>query len=242
VENYRTRIYKEYAATFQDAKTAFDPQAAGPLCRMIKYSFRGWFPQRQDAIIIDLACGGGRLLYCFKKEGFGNIAGVDISPDQVALSRQVTDNVTQANILDYLQGHNNSFDLITGIDIIEHFHKDEVLTFLDLCQGALKPGGRLILQTPNADSPWGDTLRYGDFTHEVCFNPNSLSRLMRLSGMKEIESRETGPVPFGYSLKSTFRYFLWQLIRALLMLWNVAETGSTGSKVFTRVFLISGTK
>lgn len=242
MESYRTRIYKEYASTFQDAKAVFDPQTAGSLCRMIKYSFKEWLPQQKSAKIVDLACGGGGLLYCLKKEGFGNIAGVDISPEQVALSRQVTDNVTQANILDYLQEHSNSFDLVTGIDIIEHFHKDEVLNFLDLCHVALKPGGRLILQTPNADSPWGDALRYGDFTHEVSFNPNSLTQLMRMSGMKEIESRESGPVPFGYSLKSTFRYFLWQLIRALLMLWNLAETGSTGSRVFTRVFLISGTK
>ena len=242
MESYRTRIYKQYAATFQDAKAEFDQQVADCLCRVIKYSFRGWWPQQQDATIIDLACGGGKLLYCFKKQGFDNIAGVDISPDQVALSRQVTDDVTQANILDYLQEHKNSFDLITGIDIIEHFHKDEVLNFLDLCQAALKPDGRLILQTPNADSPWGATLRYGDFTHEVCFNPNSLARLMKLSGFIKIESRETGPVPFGYSFKSTVRYLLWQSIRGLLMLWNIAETGSKGSGVFTRVFLISGTK
>lgn len=242
MEDYRRQIYKQYAANFQDAKVEFDVQAASTLYKMIKYSFRGWLPQQQDAAIVDLACGGGKLLYCFKKQGFINVSGVDISPDQVALSQQVTSDVTQGNILDYLQEHKGSFDLITGIDIIEHLYKNEVLNFLDLCQSALKPGGRLILQTPNADSPWGATLRYGDFTHEVCFNPNSLTRLMKLVGLKEIESRELCPAPYGYSHKSTVRYFFWQLIRGMIMFWNMVETGSKGNQIFTRVFLISGTK
>jgi hypothetical protein len=84
--------------------------------------------------------------------------------------------------------------------------------------------------------------RYGDFTHEVGFNPNSLSRLMRLVGFRNIEARETGPVPLGYSLPSTVRYFVWQIIRGALKVWNIAETGNAGSGVLTRIFLISGVK
>jgi hypothetical protein len=84
--------------------------------------------------------------------------------------------------------------------------------------------------------------RYNDFTHETCFNPNALSRLMRLAGFQGIESREMGPVPFGYSLKSTLRAGAWQGLRTVLKIWNVAECGSAGSGIFTRVFLISGTR
>ena len=123
-----------------------------------------------------------------------------------------------------------------------HFYKDEVLRFLDACNNALKPGGRLVLQTPNADSPWGMSIRHGDFTHEVGFNPNALTRLLSLTGFQAIESRETGPIPLGHSIKSTIRFFIWQIIRAGLKLWNLAETGSAGSGIFTRVFLIAGKK
>jgi hypothetical protein len=35
---------------------------------------------------------------------------------------------------------------------------------------------------------------------------------------------------------------LWQLIRLQLMVWNLIETGNTGDRVFTRVFLITGIK
>jgi SAM-dependent methyltransferase len=150
--------------------------------------------------------------------------------------------VKQESVLDHLENNPDSYDLITGYDIVEHFNKDEVLRFLDGCFSALQPGGRLILQTPNADSPWGNSLRYGDFTHEVCFNPNSLIRLLRLVGFGNLEIREAGPVPYGNSLTSMVRSLIWQVIRAGLRIWNLAETGSSGTGVWTRVFLISGIK
>ena len=236
---YRTRIYENYATNFQDAPTIFDETAAWRWGRAYRHYLRRWLPEDKNAMIVDLACGGGKLLYFFKRMGYGNITGVDISPEQVRLARQVTHGVEEADILDWLESRPARFDLITGFDIVEHFHKDEVLRFLDACHHALKPGGRLILQTPNADSPWGMSIRHGDFTHEVGFNPNALSRLLALVGLSRVESRELGPVPVGHSVKSTVRYLIWQSIRAGLKLWNLAETGSAGSGVFTRVFVIT---
>jgi 2-polyprenyl-3-methyl-5-hydroxy-6-metoxy-1,4-benzoquinol methylase len=98
-----------------------------------------------------------------------------------------------------MERRQDTFDLITGFDVIEHLHKPEVLRFLDAAFRALRPGGRLVLQTPNADSPWGTMHRYNDFTHEVCFNPNALSRLLKLAGFDQVEAREAGPVSFGHS-------------------------------------------
>ncbi len=240
--NYRARIYENYASNFQDAPETFDETAAWQWGRAQRYYLRQWLPTDKNAHIVDLACGGGKLLYFFKRMGYTNITGVDISPEQVKLAKQVTPDVEEANVLVWLEAHPASFDLISGFDIVEHFHKDEVLRFLDACYGALKPGGRLVLQTPNACSPWGTVHRYNDFTHEVGFNPNALSRLLNLVGFQWIESRETGPIALGHSLKSTVRYLIWQCIRASLKLWNLAETGGAGSGVFTRVFLIAGVK
>ncbi len=240
--DYRNRIYENYASNFQDAPKTFDKATARHWGRAYRYYLRGWLPDDKSAQIVDLACGGGKLLYFFKRMGYTDITGVDISPEQVRLARQVTSSVDEANVLEWLEAHPAGFDLITGFDIVEHFHKDEVLRFLDACQAALKPGGRLVLQTPNAESPWGTVHRYNDFTHEVGFNPNALSRLLSLTGFQRITSRETGPIPIGHSVKSTIRYLIWQCIRASLKLWNLAETGSAGSGVFTRVFLVTSEK
>jgi hypothetical protein len=158
------------------------------------------------------------------------------------IARQVCQDVFETNVLDYLASHPGTFDLITGLDIIEHFDKDEVFRFLDGCFAALKPGGRLILQTPNAESPWGMAMRFGDITHEVCFTPDALSRLFMMSSFSNTEIREQGPVPLGYSIKSSIRFLIWRVIRRLFILWNIAETGGSGSGVFTRVFLVTGTR
>lgn len=240
--DYRERIYESYATNFQDAPPQFNIAAAWRWGRAYRYHLRDWLPNRKESDILDLACGGGKLLYFYKRMGFVNFSGVDISPEQVKLSLQVTSNVAEANILDFLASKPNTYDLISGFDIIEHFHKPEVMRFLDLSYGALKPGGRLILQTCNADSPWGGVHRYGDFTHELSFNHNSLSRLLNLVGFTSIESREQKPIPLGHSVLSSGRYIIWQAIRAGLKIWNLAETGDAGSGVFTRIFLISGVK
>lgn len=237
--NYRQRIYASYGKNFQDTPESFDYAASlrwGSACR---YYLRGWLPTFKTARIVDVACGRGVLLHFFKEQGYQNIEGVDISPDQVALSRQVTSNVTEANVVEFMEAHPDQFDLITGFDIIEHFYKDEVLRFLDAAYAALKPGGRLILQTPNAECPWGIQARYGDFTHEIGLNPNALGRLLNLTGFVEVEARECGPSPCGHSLVSSIRFGLWQLIRLQMLVWNLIETGSMGSGVLTRVFIIS---
>ncbi|HCB12349.1 MAG TPA: hypothetical protein DEP36_02085, partial [Gammaproteobacteria bacterium] len=209
IQDYRSRIYERYATNFQDSPATFDYEASARWGRAYHYYFRSWLPANRDARIVDLACGGGKLLHFFKTDGYDNTMGVDISPEQVLLSRQVPAEVKLANVLDFLEVNPNSFDLITALDLVEHFHKPEVLRFLDGCANALCPNGRLILQTPNADSPWGTTHRYNDFTHEVGFNPNSITRLLRLAGLLEIECREQGPVPYGYSIVSSLRSVSW---------------------------------
>jgi SAM-dependent methyltransferase len=241
-DSYRDRIYENYASNIQDLALTFDQAASRRWGRALKYYLRHWLPSGKNAAIVDVACGGAKLLHFFKEQGYTNIEGVDLSPEQVCIARQVIPNVLQENALAFLQRHPGKFGLITGFDIIEHFDKPEVMRFLDAAHAGLEPGGRLILQTPNSDSPMGMAVRYGDFTHEVCFNPNSLGRLMRLAGFERIEARETGPVPWGYGLRSTLRAGLWQCFRAALKLWNVAEVGHAGHGVFSRVFLITGVR
>lgn len=202
--------------------------------------FKGWLPKDKNAIILDVGCGGGRLLYFLKKRGYVNIHGVDVSPEQVKRARQVVGNVTQGDAVEYLHRCPRFFDLIIGIDLVEHYRKDEVIDLLDACCRALRPKGRLILQTPNAESPWGMEYRYGDFTHESAFSPQCLKNLMELVGFIKIEPRCAGPVVHG--ILSLVRFLVWKIIWFLLVIWNLAEIGDRGSGIYTRVFLISGIK
>lgn len=241
-DHYRNRIYEKYASVVQGTGALFDTRDAARRGPAYQYYLREWLPGSKDAAILDAACGGGGVLHFLKACGYRNLSGVDISREQVKLARQVVPKVFEGNLLSFLEEHVGIYDLITGLDIVEHMKKDEALRFLDFCYAALKPSGRLILQTPNAESPMAGAVRYGDFTHEICFTAHSLSNLMQLSGFKEIETREQLPVPYGYSFFSTMRFALWRCLRLLVKGWNIIETGQPGSGIYTRVFLISGVK
>ena len=56
----------------------------------------------------------------------------------------------------------------------------------------------------------------------------------------KIERREARAVV--HSVLSLGRFLLWKGIWIFLALWNLAETGSVGSGIYTRVFLISRIK
>lgn len=214
-----------------------------------EYSFRSkpiidrlrqWLPRSLDANCLDVACGAGQLLYALRQHGYRQLTGIDLSPEQVKVASKVCVNVKQGDAIEFLRASPAMFDLITGFDIVEHFRKDELFEFLDALYCALKPGGRLILQTPNAESPWGMTMRYGDLTHELAFSPMSLEYALRLAAFSDFQAKECGPYVHG--IKSLLRAFLWRMISAGLKVWNLAETGNTGSGIYTRVFIAKADK
>lgn len=123
--DYRSKLYGKYASLVQEAPSVFDAKAAQRWGYAYDRLLKGWLPQRKDAAILEVGCGWGRLLYFFKTRGYTNLQGVDISPEQVKIARQVIDNVTERDAIEYLDSHSHSFDLIVGLDIIEHFRKVE---------------------------------------------------------------------------------------------------------------------
>jgi 2-polyprenyl-3-methyl-5-hydroxy-6-metoxy-1,4-benzoquinol methylase len=242
MDQYRHALYEKYASEVQSTPEGSDLAVTQRWFRAYRYYLRDWLPASREARILDLACGNGTLLKFLRELGYGHLSAVDISPEQVQLARGVIPDVNQGDVLDFLKDRTGDADLIFALDIVEHLHKDEVLEFLSGCYAALTPGGRLILQTPNAMSPWGLGLRYGDLTHENSFTPQLLTQLLARCGFRDMQAREQGPIPWGYGWKSTVRYACWQLIRSALAVWNVIETGNTAGGVYSRVFLIVGRK
>jgi 2-polyprenyl-3-methyl-5-hydroxy-6-metoxy-1,4-benzoquinol methylase len=232
---YRERIYRKYSTNVQRISAVPGDSEIDRWGLPYDSYFRGWLPEDKKAPIADIGCGFGRLLRFFTKRGYVNVRGVDISPEQVELARRIISSVELGDVIEFLRNHENEFALITALDIVEHFTKAEVLTFLDACRAALRPGGALILQTPNADSPWSFAIRYGDFTHEICYGPQVLRTLVEIGGFGHFEAREEGPVPHGFV--SLVRAALWRFLRAGVMFRNMVETGSAGSGIYTRVFI-----
>jgi 2-polyprenyl-3-methyl-5-hydroxy-6-metoxy-1,4-benzoquinol methylase len=227
-EDYRRRIYHSYVATRPQSLTArsvksFRPEAQG-LRRMIRHHF----PRDRDAAILELGCGHGILMHFAQEAGYRNVIGVDASPEQVATAHAL--GIAGAREGDLFATLNSaapeSYDVVLAYDVLEHFRKDELMVFADEVHRILRPGGKWIVRVPNADAPFAMRMRYGDFTHELIFNRDSLGQLLQAVGFKQVDSFEAGIIP--NNLRTAVRWTVWQGVRLCLRLVLFAETGGIG--------------
>ncbi|MGO9119724.1 MAG: class I SAM-dependent methyltransferase [Desulfomonilaceae bacterium] len=239
-KNYRKKIYSRYDVLWEDQKRYFDEAEALRWGQSYRYLLRKFLPPNRDAVILDLGCGTGKLLYNMQFMGYQNLQGIDASPEQARIADEVLENVGHGDAFDYLSNKMDQFDVITAFDFFEHFTKDEFLQILDLCYQALRPGGQLILQTVNAHSPMGLSCRYADFTHELCMTPGCLRNLMTLAGFTGFVARERGPMP--YNAINTLRYLLWRILRLAFRIYDLVEVAGTRYPIYTRDFIACGIK
>ncbi len=237
-QNYRQKIYEKYVSV--QSKPGIGEYSVKDYhvwAGSAQKRFQGWLPVEKNTPILDMGCGAGNFLFTLYRLGYTNLTGVDLSPEQVQLAYQWCPNATiiQGDIRPFLEQNPSHFSLVCGLDLIEHFPKDEILPFLELIYQALRPGGRLILQTPNAASPWVGSVSYSDFTHEWFFSPAGLERILAMAGFTAFQARESRPYVHG--IKSMARFMLWQLIRNGLRLYDLIETGGNTGEIYTRVFV-----
>ena len=114
----------------------------------------------------------------------------------------------KADIFDYLKKHESAFDVISGMDIIEHFTKDELVDLVQLIKKALRKGGMAIFRTPNMDAPMASVFAMGDFTHENFLNKNAAEQLMLSLDFKNVEVFPSYMYVKG-ALKNLVRKLLW---------------------------------
>jgi len=239
-KSYREKIYAQYATVQVPSwlRTAGKAERRSQLA--IAGRLRGWLPQDKNISCLDLGCGAGDLILALQAVGFHNAIGVDGGPEQVVVAKTRGVSAVQAGILEYLQASDEFFDLILAFDVIEHLTKDEVLDVLNLIWKRMKPGGRLIVQTPNAMSPWVSSIRYGDLTHELIFSPNCMESILRMSGFKSIKVKEVGPYIDNFT--SMVRWVLWKFIWTGCLAWSCVECGGALGGVYTRNMLVCAVK
>ncbi len=192
------------------------------LCRLI----RDCFPPNLEADILDVGCGCGGLISVARELGYQRIRGIDVSPEQVAIARQLgIEGIDREDLFETLRVLDpESQDVIVTYDVIEHLSKQQIEDLVHEIYRVLRKTGRWIIHAPNGESPFFGRILYGDFTHQQAFTRASIRQLVCLTGFKGVIFAEDSPIPHG--LKSTIRSILWKISRSILQIWLLIETGS----------------
>jgi len=98
---------------------------------------------------LDLGCGRGEWIAAAGAAGY-SVTGVDSNPSAAGYCHEMGLNVVEQDALQYLRKvTSGTLAVITAFHVIEHFRPAELLVLVQEAVRALKPGGLLIIETPD---------------------------------------------------------------------------------------------
>lgn len=138
--------------------------------------------------LLDVGCGPGFLLEAARERGWHG-TGVDPSPVAVARARQLGFDAHEGMLEDLDLGAER-FDAIALLQVVEHM--TDARPLLTACRRLLRPGGALLVATPNPASLLAHQTRerfnyWIPPVHCVWYTPGALSRLLRRNGFAPVK-------------------------------------------------------
>lgn len=243
MQNYREILYKNYFSTQMGrGMQGQEKEKFAEEKRQFTFEIAPLAPADKAIKILDLGCGTGSLLSALKDLGYTHLTGIDLSPEQIKVAHQ--NGVMEAqegDLVPFLKENAETFDLILGMDIIEHFTKDELCDALLHISNALKPNGTVLFRTPNADTPLSGIYSRGDFTHECFFNYNSAEQVMMATGFKNIRILPS-KVKFKSPIKECIRRILWWKMKIGIKLLLFASGRTIDKVILTPNLIIKAQK
>ncbi len=162
---------------------------------------QGYSPGR----LLDVGCGNGQFLLQMQACGW-EVEGVDFDPKAVEQARDKHGLTMYAGELREVAYAQDAFDAITLNHVIEHL--PEPIEVLTECRRILRPGGHLVVITPNVNS-WGRRRFTSHWRglepprHLFLFSPHTLAAVATKVGFDDFQvfSRAGGATP--YMLKTS---------------------------------------
>lgn len=101
--------------------------------------------------VLDIGCGHGEFLQLLQEEGHEAV-GIDIDPAMVATCRAQGLTAHEGDAIAWLKTESEPFDAIFSSNVIEHMDAPSVQALIRGAHTALRPGGMLLIGTPNPES------------------------------------------------------------------------------------------
>lgn len=241
--DYRARLLARYVSTHGSVSDAAAEEGLERRRAYLDKLVRDHFPADRQAVVLDLGCGHGAILWAARRAGYTNLRGIDASPEQVAAAKRLgIEGVEQQDLRQGLAAlPAGSLDVIVLFDLFHYFDRDEQIAIIDAVHRALRPGGRWILHVPNGEALFAGRMRYWDYLASGSFTRASIAQILLASGFREVRSFEDQPIPHG--IKSLSRWVIWKAIRGVSRLVLAAETGELGrDAIFSQCLLTVAVK
>ncbi len=154
------------------------------------------------APVVDLGCGRGEFLELLREAGI-EARGVDGNAHAVRECREKGLDVVAGDLLEFLRAQAaSSLGGVFAAQVVEHLPPPVLVALLAAAHQALRPGGRLVLETVNAAS----TLAFHevfirDLTHERPLHPETLRFMASAAGFTEARIEMRSPVPSDVRLR-----------------------------------------
>ena len=105
-----------------------------------------------DAKGLDLGCGRGEWLETLEAEGIEPL-GIDLDDGMLSACRELNLTTVKQDALEFLgQTEDNSISVVSAFHLVEHISFDQLQLLVSESLRVLKPGGLLIMETPNPEN------------------------------------------------------------------------------------------
>lgn len=173
----------EYGGVAQNTlRNADEPPAISPYTWVwLRYAWDRWLaPYYTGGPVVDCGCGVGTVAGVLRSFGVDRVIGVDLDHGCLLRSRRCGIEVLQADLAHPIPLRGVSTDIIMISHVLEHI--DNGVQLLSSAAGLLRPGGAIIVLTPN----WKRQLTcfYDDPTHCRPYTRMSLDKVLRAAGLQ----------------------------------------------------------
>jgi 2-polyprenyl-3-methyl-5-hydroxy-6-metoxy-1,4-benzoquinol methylase len=144
--------------------------------------------------VLDIGCGRGEFLSLLKEAGIPAI-GVDLYESNVEICRAKGLEAYTADVFEYLQQQGpGAFDGVFCAQVVEHLPPAQVWALVKAASAALRPNGRIALETPNPEClAIFATHFYIDPSHTRPVPPALLAFYLEEAGFGRVEVKRFAP-------------------------------------------------